>query len=85
METPVRQHLIDPEVCIRCATCARTCTRGAITNNGRNFAVTFEICEQCGDCLAVCPTGAIDSWRDVTPGNAYSVDEQLAWDTLPEA
>ncbi len=33
------QHLIDPEICIRCNTCEATCPVGAITNDRRNYAV----------------------------------------------
>ncbi len=34
------------------------------------------------DCISPCPTGSIDNWRIVT--TAYSLDEQLSWDELPE-
>jgi benzoyl-CoA 2,3-dioxygenase component A len=77
----VRQHLIDPEICIRCNTCEETCPRGAITHDSRNYVVKPDLCGNCGDCLAPCPTGAIDSWRRVS--RPYSVEEQLAWDSLP--
>ncbi len=77
----VRQHLIDPEICIRCNTCEETCPRGAITHDSRNYVVKPDLCGNCGDCLAPCPTGAIDSWRRVS--RAYTVEEQLAWDSLP--
>ena len=77
----VRQHLIDPEICIRCNTCEETCPIDAITHDSRNYVVRPEICNNCNDCISPCPTGAIDSWRKVaTP---YAVDEQLRWDTLP--
>jgi benzoyl-CoA 2,3-dioxygenase component A len=77
----VRQHLIDPEICIRCNTCEETCPRGAVTHDGRNYVVKPGLCGNCGDCLAPCPTGAIDSWRRVS--RPYSIEEQLAWDSLP--
>jgi benzoyl-CoA 2,3-dioxygenase component A len=77
----VRQHLIDPEICIRCNTCEETCPRGAITHDSRNYVVKPDLCGTCGDCLAPCPTGAIDSWRRVS--RPYSVEEQLSWDSLP--
>jgi benzoyl-CoA 2,3-dioxygenase component A len=77
----VRQHLIDPEICIRCNTCEETCPRGAITHDSRNYVVKPDLCGNCGDCLAPCPTGAIDSWRRVS--RPYGVEEQLAWDSLP--
>jgi benzoyl-CoA 2,3-dioxygenase component A len=76
-----RQHLIDPEVCIRCNTCEEACPIHAISHDGRNYAVDFEICRFCGACLPPCPTGAIDSYRQVM--RAWTVAEQLAWETLP--
>jgi benzoyl-CoA 2,3-dioxygenase component A len=76
-----RQHLIDPEICIRCNTCEETCPRGAITHDSRNYVVNPGQCDSCSDCLAPCPTGAIDSWRRVT--RPYSIEEQFAWDSLP--
>jgi benzoyl-CoA 2,3-dioxygenase component A len=77
----LRQHLIDPEVCIRCNTCEEKCPRGAITHDRRNYVVDFERCDSCGVCLPPCPTGAIDSWRQVT--KPHPVVEQLRWDELP--
>ncbi|MEZ4257492.1 MAG: benzoyl-CoA 2,3-epoxidase subunit BoxA [Polyangiaceae bacterium] len=77
-----RQHLIDPEVCIRCNTCEEHCPVDAITHDRRNYVIAFDKCDGCGDCLPPCPTGAIDSWRQVvTP---YPVEAQLTWDALPE-
>lgn len=77
----LRQHLIDPEVCIRCNTCESVCKPKAITHDSRNYVVDFDKCNGCGDCLPPCPTGAIDSWRKTaTP---YALEEQLTWDTLP--
>ncbi|WP_298345782.1 benzoyl-CoA 2,3-epoxidase subunit BoxA [Ferrimicrobium sp.] len=78
----LRQHLIDPEVCIRCNTCEETCPIGAITHNDDNYVVDPAICASCGDCLGPCPTGAIDSWRIVT--TPHSIDDQLGWELLPE-
>ena len=78
-----RQHLIDPEICIRCNTCEATCPVGAVTHDERSYVVKFDACNACGACIAPCPTGAIDNWRQVVAANAYSVDEQLTWDSLP--
>ena len=78
----IRQHLIDPEICIRCNTCEETCPIDAITHDDMNYVVDAEKCNYCMDCIAPCPTGAIDNWRNV--GNAYSLEEQFDWDELPE-
>lgn len=76
-----KQHLIDPEICIRCGTCEATCPVGAVTHNDLNYVVDAAKCEYCMDCIAPCPTGSIDNWRVVaTP---YTLDEQLEWMELP--
>jgi len=79
----LRQHLIDPEICIRCNTCEATCPVGAITHDDRNYVVDAGKCNLCMDCIPPCPTGAIDSWRMVPRSRAYGVAEQLLWDVLP--
>ncbi len=81
----LRQHLIDPEICIRCNTCEETCPVDAITHDARNYVVDPAKCNGCNDCISPCPTGAIDSWRTVARASAYTLDQQLAWDTLPAA
>jgi benzoyl-CoA oxygenase/reductase BoxA protein len=78
-----RQHLIDPETCIRCNTCEETCPVDAITHDARNYVVDPARCASCLACIAPCPTGAIDNWRTLPPPKAYSVEEQLGWDALP--
>ena len=81
--TSLRQHLIDPEVCIRCNTCEENCpVDGAIEHNDDNYVVNADHCNGCMSCIAPCPTGAIDSWRIVT--EAYSLEDQYSWDELPE-
>jgi benzoyl-CoA 2,3-dioxygenase component A len=77
------QHLIDPEVCIRCNTCEATCPVNAITHDSRNYVVKFEVCQSCYDCISPCPTGAIDHWRQVLKTTPYTLDEQFSWDVLP--
>jgi benzoyl-CoA 2,3-epoxidase subunit A len=79
----IRQHLIDPEVCIRCNTCEETCPIDAITHDSRNYVVNVDICNACGDCISPCPTGSIDHWHTVPKAAAYSITEQLGWDELP--
>lgn len=79
----LNQHLIDPEVCIRCNTCEATCPIGAVTHDERNYVVKADVCNGCMDCVPPCPTGAIDNWRKVMRSAAYSVEAQLSWDSLP--
>jgi benzoyl-CoA 2,3-epoxidase subunit A len=79
----IKQHLIDPEICIRCNTCEATCPVGAITHDDRNYVVDADKCNLCMACVPPCPTGSIDNWRDMPKPNAYGVSEQLLWDTLP--
>jgi len=77
-----KQHLIDPEICIRCHTCEATCPIEAITHDDNNVVVDAEICNHCMHCIPVCPTGSIDEWRIVS--TPYSLDEQFEWSELPE-
>ena len=81
--TLLRQHLIDPEICIRCNTCEATCPTGAVTHDSRNYVVDAGKCNQCLACVPPCPTGSIDNWRTVPIARAYGIDEQLGWDELP--
>jgi len=82
MTAPVKQHLIDPEICIRCYTCENTCPIGAIEHNDDNVVVNADICNFCMDCISVCPTGSIDEWRVVmTP---YTLEEQYGFEELPD-
>jgi benzoyl-CoA 2,3-dioxygenase component A len=80
-----RQHVIDPEICIRCNTCEATCPINAITHDSRNYVVDFNVCNGCGACVPPCPTGAIDNWRDVARDAPFTLTEQLSWDALPAA
>jgi benzoyl-CoA 2,3-dioxygenase component A len=79
----LKQHLIDPEICIRCNTCEATCPVNAITHDDRNYVVRADVCNGCMACIAPCPTGSIDNWRRVPVARAYSVEAQLGWDALP--
>ena len=75
MIATLRQHLIDPEICIRCYTCEAMCGQGAISHDDVNVVVDADKCNACLDCIAPCPTGSIDNWREVaTP---YSLAEEL--------
>jgi benzoyl-CoA 2,3-dioxygenase component A len=79
----IRQHLIDPEICIRCNTCEATCPVGAISHDSRNYVVDAGKCNLCMDCIPPCPTGSIDNWRQMPRIRAYTLQEQLGWDELP--
>ena len=79
----IKQHLIDPEICIRCNTCESICPVGAITHDSRNYVVDATKCNWCNDCISPCPTGSIDNYRKVVRVKAYSIEEQLGWDELP--
>jgi len=79
----IRQHLIDPEICIRCNTCEATCPVNAITHDDRNYVVRADVCNSCMACISPCPTGSIDNWRIMPVARAYSIEEQLTWDELP--
>lgn len=79
----IKQHLIDPEICIRCNTCESICPVGAITHDSRNYVVDVSKCNWCNDCISPCPTGSIDNYRRVPRMRAYSIEEQLGWDVLP--
>ncbi|SFE77957.1 benzoyl-CoA oxygenase, component A [Sulfitobacter brevis] len=82
MNVPIKQHLIDPEICIRCYTCEMSCPINAIEHDDNNVVVNVDICNFCMDCIPVCPTGSIDEWRVVeTP---YTLEEQYAMEELPE-
>ena len=81
--TFIKQHLIDPEICIRCNTCETMCPVGAISHDSRNYVVDASKCDWCNDCISPCPTGSIDNYRQMPRFKAYSLDEQLGWDTLP--
>lgn len=79
----IKQHLIDPEICIRCNTCEAICPVQAITHDSRNYVVDAGKCNLCMDCISPCPTGSIDNWRMMPRVLAYSTDVQLTWDELP--
>ncbi|WP_164661348.1 benzoyl-CoA 2,3-epoxidase subunit BoxA [Tropicibacter sp. Alg240-R139] len=81
MNQPLKQHLIDPEICIRCYTCEMTCPEEAIEHDDMNVVVDASKCNFCMDCIPVCPTGSIDEWRVVA--EPYSVEEQFEWMELP--
>ncbi|MGS0757073.1 benzoyl-CoA 2,3-epoxidase subunit BoxA, partial [Roseateles sp. GG27B] len=83
-ESVIKQHLIDPEICIRCNTCEAICPVQAITHDDRNYVVDASKCNLCMACISPCPTGSIDNWRVMPRVKAYEVSDQLGWDMLPD-
>jgi benzoyl-CoA 2,3-dioxygenase component A len=83
VDTILKQHLIDPETCIRCGTCEQMCPESAISHGDANYVVDPDACRSCLDCMGPCPTGAIDNWQTVPQAEAYSVAAQLDWSSLP--
>jgi len=81
MTALVKQHLIDPAVCIRCNTCEATCPVGAVTHDANNYVVDAKKCEFCMDCVAPCPTGSINHFVEVKA--RYSLADQFSWTELP--
>ena len=79
----IKQHLIDPEICIRCNTCEEICPVDAITHDSLNYVVDADKCNSCMACISPCPTGSIDNWRTVLKIDAYSTADQLTWEELP--
>lgn len=78
----MKQHLIDPEICIRCYTCEEMCPVDAITHDHMNVVIDADKCDECMNCIAPCPTGSIDVWQQVaTP---YTMEQQYEWEELPE-
>jgi benzoyl-CoA 2,3-epoxidase subunit A len=78
----LKQHLIDPEICIRCNTCEEACPIDAVTHDDNNYVVEASKCNYCMACVPPCPTGAIDNWRVVQ--EAFSLDAQFSWSELPK-
>ena len=81
----IKQHLIDPEICIRCNTCEATCPVDAITHDSNNYVVDASKCNLCMACVPPCPTGSIDNWRTMPRAKAYTIEEQFGWESLPQA
>ena len=82
MSALIKQHLIDPEICIRCNTCEEACPIDAITHDDNNYVVDASKCNFQMACVPPCPTGAIDNWRMVT--KPYTLEEQYSWSELPK-
>ena len=56
---------IDPQACIGCGLCAKSCRFDAIHQNGNIYTVNEYACEGCGVCAYVCPRGAASLHDDI--------------------
>ena len=64
---------IDPQRCVRCASCVKDCLAKILTLPSEGLPEFISggaaRCFRCQHCLAICPTGAL-SWSDKTPDNS---------------
>lgn len=87
MDTSNKFLVYDPNKCILCRRCQRTCAKiqgkGVLSVSGRGFnaAITtsFEMpwdnteCEHCGNCAAACPTGALVTKDNLANYRPYNI------------
>ena len=80
----IRQHLIDPEICIRCNTCEETCPVDAITHDARNYVVDADDLQRLQRVHLALPDRRD---RQLAPGRERArrtrSTSSSAWDTLP--
>ena len=81
----VRQHLIDPDLCMACGSCKAACTEEAIEINDSysRYVIDPMKCINGHECLEVCSSDAIKTWHMVPAESMYSIEEQFAWEFLP--
>ena len=81
----VRQHLIDPDLCLACGSCKAACPEGAVQTDDLEFRFVIDpaLCNNSHHCLEVCSSNAIKTWHMVPADKLYSVTEQIAWELLP--
>jgi dissimilatory sulfite reductase (desulfoviridin) alpha/beta subunit len=70
---------LDPDACISCGLCAKSCVPGAIVMGcDKKPEFSHEPCIWCGDCVKGCPTGA---WSEVKRG--YTIRIGGKWGRNP--
>lgn len=81
----VRQHLIDPDLCMACGSCKAACPEQAIEINDTysRYVIDPTKCANGHECLEVCSSDAIRTWHMVPADKMYSIEEQFSWDVLP--
>ena len=75
----IKQHLIDPEICIRCNTCESICPVSAITHDSRNYVVDAASATSAWPASRPAPRAASTTGARCR-GEAYSLEAQLGWD-----
>ena len=73
----IKQHLIDPEICIRCNTCEETCPVDAVTHDDNNYVVDAEKCNFCLQRIVSGEDKAASEGRSVMDGEVKTACMQV--------
>jgi benzoyl-CoA 2,3-dioxygenase component A len=79
----IKQHLIDPEICIRCNTCEATCPVGAITHDSATTWSTPSSATCAWTASRRAPPAASTTGARCRACAPTAVQDQLGWDSLP--
>ncbi|MDR1928939.1 MAG: 4Fe-4S binding protein [Endomicrobium sp.] len=52
---------IDPNTCIGCGVCVKSCSVSAIKQDDDKYIINTEVCIGCGICAGNCPLNAISN------------------------
>jgi uncharacterized Fe-S center protein len=68
--------VMDPESCVSCGVCIKSCSQNAISFNAKKKAeINYDLCIGCGQCVALCMYGAAQAtWNE----SADSLNEKIA-------
>lgn len=69
--------VIDPNRCIGCGKCQKSCRFDAVTKMDGKYQVNEYACEGCGVCEYVCPEEAVQLYTDVAGHKELYLDEQV--------